>query len=30
VPVRIGYGFNLDPIEDEPGGRFFVSLAFRF
>jgi len=30
VPVRIGYGFNLDPVEDEPRGRFFVSLAFRF
>ena len=30
VPVRIGYGFNLDPVEDERGGRFFVSLAFRF
>lgn len=28
VPVRIGYGSNLDPVEDEPGGRFFVSLAF--
>lgn len=30
VPVRIGYGFNLDPLEGEPSGRFFVSLAFRF
>ena len=30
LPVRIGYGFNLDRVEDEPKGRFFVSLAFRF
>ncbi|MGH9334533.1 MAG: BamA/OMP85 family outer membrane protein, partial [Vicinamibacteria bacterium] len=30
VPLRLGYGFNLDPVEGEPGGRFFVSLAFRF
>jgi outer membrane protein insertion porin family len=30
VPVRIGYGSNLDPVEGESKGRFFVSLAFRF
>jgi hypothetical protein len=30
VPVRLGYGVNLDPVEGEPGGRFFVSLAIRF
>jgi hypothetical protein len=30
VPVRVGYGWNLDPVEGEAKGRFFVSLAFRF
>jgi len=30
VPLRIGYGFNLDRVEGEPRGRFFLSLAFRF
>jgi outer membrane protein assembly factor BamA len=30
VPVRAGYGFNLDRTEGEPPGRFFVTLAFRF
>jgi outer membrane protein insertion porin family len=30
VPVRIGYGINLDRLEGEPPGRFFVSLAVRF
>jgi outer membrane protein insertion porin family len=30
LPVRIGYGFNLDRLPDEPRGRFFVSLAVKF
>jgi outer membrane protein insertion porin family len=30
VPVRIGYGFNLDRLPDEPHGRFFVALSLRF
>jgi outer membrane protein assembly factor BamA len=30
VPLRVGYGFNLDRTEGEPPGRFFVTLAFRF
>ncbi|HXV59779.1 MAG TPA: BamA/TamA family outer membrane protein [Vicinamibacteria bacterium] len=30
VPVRVGYGFNLDRLADEPRGRFFVTLAVRF
>jgi outer membrane protein insertion porin family len=30
VPVRIGYGWNLNRILDEPRGRFFVALSLRF
>jgi outer membrane protein insertion porin family len=30
LPLRIGYGFNLDRLSDEPRGRFFVSLAVKF
>ncbi len=30
LPVRIGYGRNLDPLPDEPRGRFFVSFSVRF
>ncbi|HSF17038.1 MAG TPA: POTRA domain-containing protein [Vicinamibacteria bacterium] len=30
VPVRVGYGLNLDRLPDEPRGRFFVTLAVRF
>ncbi len=30
LPLRIGYGFNLNRQEDEDRGRFFVSLSFRF
>jgi hypothetical protein len=30
LPLRIGYGRNLDPIPDEPRGRFFVSFDLRF
>ncbi len=30
LPVRIGYGRNLDPLPDEPRGRFFVSFSLRF
>jgi outer membrane protein assembly factor BamA len=30
LPVRAGYGFNLDPLLDEPRGRFFVTFALRF
>lgn len=30
VPLRIGYGFNLDRLQDEPSGRFFIALALRF
>jgi outer membrane protein insertion porin family len=30
LPLRFGYGFNLDRLEDEPRGRFFVSLSARF
>lgn len=30
LPVRFGYGRNLDPLPDEPRGRFFVSFALRF
>jgi outer membrane protein assembly factor BamA len=30
VPVRIGYGFDLNRLLDEPRGRFFVALSLRF
>ena len=30
LPVRAGYGLNLDPVEGESRGRFFVTLSFRF
>jgi outer membrane protein insertion porin family len=30
LPLRIGYGRNLDPLPDEPRGRFFVSFDIRF
>lgn len=30
VPVRIGYGLDLNRLPDEPRGRFFVALALRF
>lgn len=30
LPLRFGYGFNLDPLPDEPRGRWFFSLSARF
>jgi outer membrane protein insertion porin family len=30
LPLRLGYGFNLDPLPDEPRGRLFFSLSARF
>ena len=30
VPVRFGYGFNLDRVPSERRGRFFVALELRF
>ncbi len=30
VPVRIGYGLDLNRLPDEPRGRFFVALSLRF
>ena len=30
VPLRFGYGFNLDRLAGEPKGRFFFSLSARF
>jgi outer membrane protein insertion porin family len=29
-PLRLGYGRNLDPLPDEPRGRFFLSVSLRF
>ena len=30
VPLRIGYGFNLEPLPHESRGRFYVALSLRF
>ena len=30
VPLRLGYGFNLDRLADEDRGRFFFTLSVRF
>jgi outer membrane protein insertion porin family len=30
LPLRFGYGFILDRLEDEPRGRFFFALSARF
>lgn len=30
LPLRLGYGRNLDPLPDERPGRFFVTLELRF
>jgi outer membrane protein assembly factor BamA len=30
LPLRFGYGFNLDRLDHEPQGRFFFSLSARF
>jgi outer membrane protein insertion porin family len=30
LPLRFGYGFNLDRLAGEPKGRFFFSLSARF
>ena len=30
LPLRFGYGFNLDRINDEPPGRFFFTISARF
>ena len=29
IPIRAGYGWNLDRVLDEGPGRFFVSLSIR-
>ena len=30
IPLRFGYGLNLEPVYDENRGRFFFTLAIRF
>ncbi len=30
LPLRFGYGFNLERINDEPPGRFFFTISARF
>ena len=30
VPLRFGYGFNLDPLPNESKGQFYLSLSVRF